>query len=105
MKKKSELRFFPELAHLPLNEQQEKLAQAKKLAFGHDAQLLRWRGNIIYFALMFTFSAIFMMEIAPALALTQEISALLMMIVVLPIFFLLQQRRYIQLIRQSLVVS
>lgn len=97
-----ELKFFPELAHLSQEEQLARLGNAKKLVFGSDKTLVRWRGNIVQFALMFTFSAIFMAVIAPTLSLDHETSALIMLFAVLPIFFILQQRRYVRLIRNAL---
>lgn len=98
-----ELKFFPELAHLPKEVRLQRLGDAKKRAFGPDKKLSRWRGNILQFALMFAFSAAFMTSLAPMLSLSQETAALIMLIVVLPAFFILQQRRYIRLIRQALL--
>ncbi|WP_319835134.1 hypothetical protein [Gilvimarinus gilvus] len=102
MARQTELKHFPELRHLPIEEQRERLSQAKAAAFGPDQKLTRWRGNLLQFAVMFGMSVLFMMVIAPALALSQDASALVMLLVVLPVFFVLQQRRYLALIRKSL---
>ena len=97
-----ELKYFPELADLPAQEQQRRLAAAKATAFGPDTRLERWRGNLIQFFLMFAGSAGFMALLAPALELSQDTAAIIMLVVVLPTFFVVQQRRYLRLIRQAL---
>lgn len=102
MANKTELKHFPELSHLPPEEQQARLDKAKAAAFGEDTKLKRWRGNVVYFALAFGLSWLFMMVIAPALSLSQDAAALLMLLVVLPICFVGQQKRYIRNIRREL---
>jgi hypothetical protein len=51
---------------------------------------------------MFAGSAGFMALLAPALELSQDTAAIIMRVVVLPMFFIVQQRRYLRLIRQAL---
>lgn len=98
----NEFKHFPQLDSLTDEQKRERLNQAKAMAFGPDRKLTRWRGNLLYFAIMFAVSVIFMMYIAPAMGLSQDASAMVMLVVVLPLFFILQQRRYIRLIRQAL---
>lgn len=102
MSQSREFKHFPELNHLPDEQKREHLAKAKAIAFGPDQKLERWRGNLLQFAVMFAVSVMFMMVIAPALSLSQDASALFMLIIVLPVFFVLQQRRYLGLIRKAL---
>ncbi|WP_049722872.1 hypothetical protein [Gilvimarinus polysaccharolyticus] len=97
-----ELKYFPELSELPVAEQQQRLNNAKAIAFGPDNRLQRWRGNTLLFGLMFIGSVGFMALIAPALGLSQDAAAIIMLVVVLPAFFVLQQRRYLRLIRRAL---
>jgi hypothetical protein len=102
MASQRELKFFPELSGLPLPEQQQRLAAAKAIAFGPDTQLRRWRGNIVHYFLMFVLAAGFMALLAPMLGLSQDTAAIVMLVVILPLFFWAQQRRYVALIRQAL---
>ncbi|MDO6748414.1 hypothetical protein [Gilvimarinus sp. 1_MG-2023] len=102
MARKQEFKHFPELHDLPDDEKANRLTEAKALAFGPNQKLTRWRGNIMQFAIMFIVSVLFMVFVAPALSLSQDASALIMLFIILPLFFILQQRRYIQLVRQAL---
>jgi len=102
MATRRELKHFPELSELPIEEQLKRLASAKALAFGPDTRLQRWRGNIVQFFLMFAGSAAFMVLAVPSLHLSQDTAAIIMLVVVLPAFFYVQQRRYLYLIRQAL---
>lgn len=97
-----EARLFPELHHLPAEEQRRRLADARRRVFGPDNALARWRGNLINFALMFGLSAAFMAVLVPALSLSRDLAAIIMLVVVLPGFFLLQQRRYVRMMRTAL---
>ncbi|WP_041522098.1 hypothetical protein [Gilvimarinus agarilyticus] len=97
-----ELKYFPELAEYSLPEQESRLKQAKASAFGPDTRLERWRGNLVQFFLMFAGSAAFMVLLAPALSLSQDTAAIIMLVIVLPLFFIFQQKRYLKLIRQAL---
>lgn len=97
-----ELKYFPELAGLSAPEQEQRLNQAKAIAFGPDTRLERWRGNLVQFFLMFAGSAGFMALLAPALRLSQDTAAIIMLVIVLPLFFIMQQRRYLRLVRRAL---
>ncbi len=96
------LKQFPELGPFTPEQQQQLFQAAQKDAFGPDLKLERWRGNILNFALMFAVSALFVAWLAPALALSRDLAALFMLVVILPAFFILQQRRYQHLIRRAL---
>lgn len=100
-----EIRWFPELEGLPPEEQQQRLQAAKRRVFGPDNTLARWRGNLLTFIVMFALSAGFMAVLVPALSLSRDLAAIAMLIVVLPAFFILQQRRYIRLIRRALAAE
>ena len=102
MNRPREIRWFPELEGLPPEEQQKRLEAAKQRAFGPDVALARWRGNLLTFIAMFALSAVFMAVLVPALSLSRELAAILMLLVVLPAFFILQQRRYIRVVRRAL---
>ncbi len=102
MKPSREAKLFPELAHLSEDQQQAVLNAARQDVFGPDVKLERWRGNIINFALMFAVSALFTAWLAPALSLSRDTAALIMLLFILPAFFLLQHRRYRALLRKAL---
>ncbi|HEY7886174.1 MAG TPA: hypothetical protein VIC08_14615 [Cellvibrionaceae bacterium] len=97
-----EARLFPQLQALPADEQIRCLDAAKRRVFGPQNAMARWRGNLTNFALMFAVSAVFMGLLVPALSLSRDVAAILMLLVVLPAFFIMQQRRYVSMIRQAL---
>lgn len=102
MAKDTLLKQYPELADIAQAERAQLLVEAKAAAFGPDQKLERWRGNLLHFTLMFGVSALFMAIIAPALSLSRDSAALVMLLLVLPAFFIMQQRRYQRLIRAKL---
>lgn len=97
-----ETRLFPELQHLPPEEQRQRLDAAKQRAFGPDTGLRRWRGNLITFGAMFALCAVFMAVLVPALSLSRDMAAIFILVVVLPTCFILQQRRYVRTLRAAL---
>ncbi|WP_020210975.1 hypothetical protein [Gilvimarinus chinensis] len=97
-----EIRQFPELAHLTEEQQQEILSAARQDVFGPDVKLERWRGNIVNFSLMFAVSALFTAWLAPALSIKRDDAALIMLLFVLPAFFILQHKRYQTMLRRAL---
>ncbi len=97
-----EARLFPELQHLPPEEQRQRLDAAKRRAFGPDRALHRWRGNLMTFGVMFALCAAFMAVLVPALSLSRDMAAIFILVVVLPACFILQQRRYVRTLRAAL---
>ncbi|UTF59212.1 hypothetical protein [Gilvimarinus sp. DA14] len=97
-----EAKQFPELKHLSEDEQRALLKAAREDVFGPDVRLERWRGNIVNFALMFAVSAFFTAWLAPAMSLSRDSAALVMLLIILPAFFVLQHRRYRALLHKAL---
>jgi|SRR5690554_7316851 len=97
-----EARLFPELHHLPAEEQQQLLDAAKRRAFGPDRALKRWRENMTTFVIMFGLCVLVMVVLAPALSLSRDMAGGFVLVVVLPVCFIFQQRRYVQRLRVAL---
>lgn len=95
-------KHFPELAHLPATEQQTLLEKAYKDAFAGDNKMQLWRNNLISAALMTALCFLFVLVIRPALGMSQQSSALVLMFTAFPAYFFIQQRRFIQQLRASL---
>ncbi len=96
------IRHFPELAHLPADEQQQLLTRAYQDAFSSDNRMRNWRSNFIAALLMTSLCFLFVLVIRPALGMSQQTSAILLMIIAFPAYLVVQQQRVIQQIRISL---
>ncbi len=95
-------KHFPEIAHLTSEEQQHLLARAYQDAFSDDNKMRNWRGNLITALLMTLLCFLFVLVIRPALGMSQQTSAILLMLVAFPAYLLFQQRRMIHQVRTSL---
>lgn len=102
MNPKRLLKYFPELASLPEAEQSTLLDKAYKDVFSQENKMRNWRNNLISAAIMTSLCIVFVLLLRPALGMSQQTSALLLMLVALPIYFFIQQRRFIQQLRTSL---
>lgn len=96
------LKYFPEIHHLPQEEQFKLVASAHEAAFGQEHRLRTWRNNLISCALLTGLALLLITVLGPLLALSSSTTATLMILVVLPGFFFIQQRRYISQLRTAL---
>lgn len=83
-------------------QQQALLAQAYQNAFSAENKMKNWRNNLISAAIMVSLCFLFVLILRPALGMSQQTSALILMIIALPVYFFIQQRRFIKQIRFSL---
>ncbi|WP_111641453.1 hypothetical protein [Marinimicrobium alkaliphilum] len=95
------LRHYPELHHLPPEAQLSVLEKAKEDAFGQSQKLRIWRKNMVTLAIICAISFGLVMWVGPALGLPGVATAVVMMVVVLPVFMIVQQRRYIADLRPA----
>ncbi len=95
-------RHFPEIAHLSPDEQQQILTRAYLDAFSSDNKMRNWRSNLVSALVMTSLCFIFVLIIRPAVGMSQQTSAILLMLIAFPAYLLLQQRRMIRQIRTSL---
>lgn len=102
MNPKKLARHFPEIAHLPIDEQQQLVIRAYQDAFSPENKIRNWRSNLIAALLMTSFCFLFVLIIRPALGMSQQTSAILLMVIAFPAYLLLQQRRMFQQLRISL---
>lgn len=93
------LKHFPELSQLPQERQEALLLQAHELATGPDRRLETWRNNILALAAVSAVCLLLTFWLAPALGLSAAMSGVLIMVVILPAFVYIQQRRYIARLR------
>lgn len=102
MNPKSLLKHFPELAHLPREEQETLLRQAHEDATGPEQRLETWRNNLSGLVLVSALCLGLIFWVGPALNLSRPGTAMVIMLVVLPAFIFIQQRRYIARLRSFL---
>lgn len=102
MNPKRLLKHFPEIATFPEAEQHALLDKAYKDVFSPENKMRNWRNNLISAAIMTCLCIVFIQVLRPALEMSQQTSALVLMLVALPAYFFIQQRRFIQQLRISL---
>lgn len=83
-------------------QQQALLTQAYQNAFSAEHKMKNWRNNLISAAIMVSLCFLFVLILRPALGMSQQTSALILMLIALPVYFFIQQRRFIKQIRLSL---
>lgn len=95
-------RHFPELAAMEPAEQQALLTRAYQNAFSAEHKMKNWRNNLISAAIMASLCFLFVLVIRPALGMSQQTSAIILMLLALPVYFFIQHRRFINQMRDSL---
>lgn len=95
-------KHFPELAGLPEAEQRRLLETAYKDVFSPENKLKNWRTNLISALLMSGLCFLFVLVLRPLLGISPQASAWILMLIALPAYFYIQQRRYISQLRASL---
>jgi Flp pilus assembly protein TadB len=95
-------KHFPELAHLSSGEQQALLTQADK-ALNNAETPLAALGRKLFDACIFLLLCLLLIKkVGPALGLAPEVMATLLILVLLPLYFILQQKRYLKRLRRQL---
>ena len=92
-------KHFPELASLPAAEQQALLAQAYKNTFAAEHKMKMWRNNLVSALIMLSLCFLFVLVLRPALGISQQTSAWILMLIALPAYFYIQHRRFIKQLR------
>lgn len=93
------VKYFSEIHHLPQEQQLALVEQAYEECFGPSNKLRIWRNNLIGCALLTGSALVLIMVVGPLLRLPSAVTAIFMMLVVLPTFFIIQHRRYINDLR------
>lgn len=96
------LKHFTEIHHLPPEQQIKLLEKAYENAFGPDRKLSVWKNNLISGAIITAVILLLITVVGPLLRLPQAVTASLIIIVVLPVFLILQHRRFINQLREAL---
>src|SRR5690625_7170059 len=91
MNPKPLLKHFPELAHLPRDQQEALLREAHEDATGQ--RLETWRSNLFGVVLVSALCLGLFFWVGPALDLSRRNTALIIMLVVLPTYFYCHHRR------------
>jgi hypothetical protein len=97
------MKYFPEIHHLSTEEQVAILEQAYQASFGPDNKLRIWRGNLISCAILTSLAMLLILVIGPLLKFSPAITATLMILIVLPAFFYIQHKRYINELRPKVL--
>lgn len=95
-------KHFPELAAKTPAEQQALLTQAYQHAFAAEHKMKIWRSNLLSALLMAGLCFLFVLVLRPALGMSQQTSAIVLMLIAFPVYFFIQQRRFINQLRRSL---
>ena len=96
------VKSFPEIAHLPPQEQERLLTQAYQDAFSPENKMRNWRSNLIMALAMTALCFLFVLVIRPALGMSQQTSAVLLMVIAFPVYLLFQHQRMLRQVRASL---
>lgn len=99
MNPKPLVKHFPELAPLSPERQQAVVQQAHKEVSAPERRFEAWRQNIFSLAIITGLSLAIIYWLGPALNLTRSTTAIVIMVLVLPAFIIIQQRRYIARLR------
>jgi ABC-type spermidine/putrescine transport system permease subunit I len=102
MNPKRLVKHFPELAELPQAEQYALLDKAYKDAFNQADKMKNWRTNVITAVLMTSVCFLCAWALPKILPISPQASAWFLMLVVLPVLFVIQHRRFIHQLRTSL---
>lgn len=95
-------KHFPELAAMPPAEQQALLTQAYQNTFSAEHKMKIWRNNLVSALVMISLCFLFVLVVRPALGMSQQTSAFVLMLVALPAYFFIQHRRFIKQLRTNL---
>lgn len=95
-------KHFPELAALPPVEQQALLSKAYQDVFSAERKMKNWRNNLLSALVMTGLCFLFVLVVRPALGMSQQTSAFILILIALPTYFFIQQRRFIKQLRASL---
>lgn len=93
------LKQFPDIHRLPRQEQERLLQEAQRQLSQPENKLARWRHNLLRFSLVAGFCVLLVAWVGPWLGLSDRSTALIMLLVVLPVLFYLQHRSYIARLR------
>lgn len=97
------LKYFPEIHHLPLEQQLELVSGAHKDSFGPEHKLRIWRNNLISCAILTGLALLLIGGIGPLFKFSAGTTATFMILVVLPGFFFIQHKRYINELRPKVL--
>jgi small neutral amino acid transporter SnatA (MarC family) len=95
-------KHFPELAAMTPTEQQALLAAAYQNAFSAEHKMKIWRSNLFSAVVMASLCFLFVLVLRPALGMSQQTSAIALMLIAFPAYFFIQHRRFIKQLRSSL---
>ncbi len=102
MNVKKLVKHFPEIAHLPHEQQEHLLNKAYQDAFSPEHKMRNWRGNLMTALVMTALCFLFVLVIRPALGMSQQTSAILLMLIAFPAYLLFQHQRMLRQLRASL---
>lgn len=96
------LKHFPELNHLPLEQQLSVLQTAHQKAYGPEQKMRVWRRNLAAGTITTAICYFWVTKFGPLLNLSPTLTAFILIIVVLPLFLVWQQKQLIRNIRLQL---
>jgi len=95
-------RHFPELANLEPSERETILLRADQSLSENLSPLMKVRDKLLDLVLIAGVCLILIKFIAPALSISPQANAFIVMLLVLPLYFYMQKKRYISQLRRQL---
>lgn len=102
MSPKRLIKYFPELAHLPTEEQNAVLLRAQKSIESNKHSLRTLADNLLQAAILFGCCWALIWYLRPALGISHQAAGIMIIVLIIPAYLLIQQRRYLQKIRREL---
>lgn len=96
------IKHFPELAHLPTEEQHARLIQAQKNIDNDKHKLRALAENLLRAAILFTICLLFIGYLRPILGISHPTAAIMIMVLIIPAHLVIQHQFYLQKIRREL---
>ncbi len=102
MSPKRLIKYFPELAHLPTDQQEALLLKAQKNIESNKHKLRVLADNLLRAAILFGSCWVFIWYLRPTLGISHQTAGIMIMVLIIPAYLFIQQRRYLQKIRSEL---
>jgi len=102
MSPKRLIKYFPELAHLPTEQQEALLLNAQKNIEHNKHKLRALAHNLLRAAILFGGCLLFIWYLRPLLGISHQTAGIMIIVLIIPAYLIIQQRRYLQKIRNEL---
>ena len=99
------IRHFPELSHLTSSEQEALLIRADTALSDTETPFAALRRKLFDACMLLALCLLLIKYIGPLLGIPPEAMAFIVLLALLPLYFVLQQKRYLKRLRRVLAAS